>query len=120
MDDMSGWSEEGGDLGSKRPGWPVDPYRVQRALLGGFYWLIGGAVFALAIGVLYVPVPQRLRRRTKVFIDSLVDNLAEGLGAAFILLWLSLLHWPAGRLAVPTLLVSASILELCSSCISGF
>jgi uncharacterized protein involved in exopolysaccharide biosynthesis len=41
-------------MGRRRPGSPVDPYRVKRALLAGRFWLIGAAVGGLIVGLLYV------------------------------------------------------------------
>jgi ATP/ADP translocase len=43
-----------------------------------------------AIEVLYVPVPSLLRRKTKTFIDSVLDSTAEGLAALlvfFVVTW---------------------------------
>lgn len=40
--------------------------------------------------VLYVPVPAQLRRKTKTFIDSVVDSVGEGLGAGVVFLWVTL------------------------------
>ena len=47
------------------------------------------ALYRPTIEVLYVPVPPWLRRKTKTFIDSLVDAFAEGFGALIILLWVA-------------------------------
>lgn len=43
-----------GDTSGQRPGSPVDPYRLQRALLAGKVWLIGAAIVGLIVGFLYV------------------------------------------------------------------
>ena len=44
------------------------------------------SLYRSAIEVLYVPVPSMLRRKTKTFIDSVLDSLGEGIGAAMIFL----------------------------------
>jgi ATP/ADP translocase len=49
--------------------------------------------------VLYVPLPSALRRKTKTFIDSVVDAGAEGLGAAVVLLWVTLPGFPSRYLS---------------------
>ena len=38
---------------------------------------------------LYVPVPPTVRRKTKAFIDSVVDSLGGGIGAALLFLWVT-------------------------------
>ena len=45
-----------GHGGAGRQGFPVDPHRVKRALLGGKRWLIGAGGLGLVIGLLYVKV----------------------------------------------------------------
>ena len=44
------------------------------------------SLYRSAVEVLYVPVPSMLRRKTKTFIDSVLDSLGEGIGAAVIFL----------------------------------
>ncbi len=53
-----------------------------------------------ALEVLYVPVPSLLRRKTKAFIDSMVDTGAEGLGAGLIFLWVTLNNFSSRYLSV--------------------
>jgi uncharacterized protein involved in exopolysaccharide biosynthesis len=43
-----------GHAGARRPGFPVDPHRLQRALWGGRFWLIGAGGLGLLVGLLYV------------------------------------------------------------------
>lgn len=57
--------------------------------------------------VLYVPIPSGLRRRTKTFIDSVVDAGAEGLGAAIVFLWVTLPGFPSRYLSLFVTLVAA-------------
>ncbi len=49
------------------------------------------SLYRSALEVLYVPVPSMLRRKTKTFIDSVLDSLGEGIGAAVIFLTVTLL-----------------------------
>ncbi len=48
-----------------------------------------------AIEVLYVPIPSWLRRKTKTFIDSVVDSVAEGLGATLVFLLVTVGNLPS-------------------------
>ena len=43
-----------GHGGAGRQGFPVDPHRLKRALLGGKRWLIGSAAIGAIVGLLYV------------------------------------------------------------------
>jgi len=45
-----------GSAGAKRPGWPVDPYRIRRALRNGKLWVIAAGVLGLVCGLLWVKV----------------------------------------------------------------
>lgn len=49
---------------------------------------------------LFVPVPSLLRRKTKTFVDSVVDSVAEGCGAALVFLWVTLGGFPSRFLSV--------------------
>lgn len=53
-----------------------------------------------AVEVLYVPVGADLRRKTKAFVDSVVDSLAEGLGAAIVFLWVTVPGFPSRWLSL--------------------
>ena len=44
------------------------------------------SIHKAAIEVLFLPVPSELKKRSKVFIDTTVDNLATGLGALVVLI----------------------------------
>jgi ATP/ADP translocase len=52
------------------------------------------------IEVLYVPISSELRKKTKTFIDSVVDAGAEGLGAVIIFLWVTLSGLPSRYLSL--------------------
>jgi hypothetical protein len=60
--------------------------------------------------VLYVPIPSALRRKTKTFIDSVVDAGAEGLGAAIVFLWVTLPGLPARYLSLFVMVVAGLFL----------
>lgn len=58
------------------------------------------SMYRSALEVLYVPVPSLLRRKTKTFVDSVVDSVGEGLGAGFIFLWVTALALPSRFLSL--------------------
>lgn len=47
------------------------------------------SLYRSAVEITYVPVPSLMRRKTKTFIDSVVDSIAEGLAAGLILIWVT-------------------------------
>ncbi len=53
-----------------------------------------------ALEVLYVPLPSALRRKTKTFVDSVVDAMAGGLGAAIVFFWVTLSGLPSRYLSL--------------------
>lgn len=55
---------------------------------------------------LYVPIPVILRRRTKTFIDSVVDSIGEGCGAAVVFLWVTLPNLPSRYLSLFVIMLS--------------
>jgi ATP/ADP translocase len=52
-----------------------------------------------ALEVSYVPLPDELRRKTKAFIDSVLDAAAEGIGSGIIFLWVTWLALPSKGMA---------------------
>jgi len=62
--------------------------------------------------VLYVPIPSVLRRKTKTFIDSVVDAGAEGLGAVIVFLWVTLPGLPSRYLSIFVMVISAYFIYL--------
>jgi len=62
--------------------------------------------------VLYVPIPSSLRRKTKTFIDSVVDSMAEGFGAVIIFLWVTLANFPSRFLSVFIIALAVYFLSL--------
>ena len=59
--------------------------------------------------LLYVPISPDLRRRTKTFIDSVIDSAAEGLGALLVFLCVTLAGWPS-RVLAPGVIALAIVL----------
>ena len=57
--------------------------------------------------VLYVPLPSGLRRKTKTIVDSVVDAMAGGLGAAIVFLWVTLGGLPSRWLSLFAMVVTA-------------
>jgi uncharacterized protein involved in exopolysaccharide biosynthesis len=66
VDDIGGWSGEESEQRPKRPGRPVDPHRIRRALWGGRFWLIGAAVFGVAFGFFWAKVVMQQWYETTV------------------------------------------------------
>ncbi len=58
------------------------------------------SLYLSALEILYVPIPAMLRRRTKTFIDSVLDSGAEGLGAAIVFFWVTLNGLPSRFLSI--------------------
>jgi len=70
------------------------------------------SLYRSALEVLYVPVPSLLRRKTKTFIDSVVDSVGEGLGAGIVLLWVTLSGFPSRYLSGFIIVLSVALLVL--------
>lgn len=62
------------------------------------------------IEVLYVPIPSALRRKTKAFIDSVLDSMAEGIGAGIIFLWVTWANFPSVYLSVAVIGLTGAFL----------
>jgi len=70
------------------------------------------SLYRSALEVLYVPVPSMLRRKTKTFIDSVLDSLGEGIGAAMIFLMVTLLGVSFRYLSLLIIAFSIALLYL--------
>jgi ATP/ADP translocase len=70
------------------------------------------SLYRSALEVLYVPVPSMLRRKTKTFIDSALDSLGEGIGAAVIFLLVTFLGISFGYLSFFIIGLSVGLLYL--------
>jgi ATP/ADP translocase len=65
------------------------------------------SLYRSALEVLFVPVPTLERRKTKTFIDSVIDSFGEGLGAIVILVWVTSFGFQSRYLSV--FIIAASI-----------
>lgn len=65
-----------------------------------------------ALEVLFLPLPSDVRRRTKTFVDSVVDSAAEGIGAALIFVWVTWAGLPSRWLALGVALLAGGFLAL--------
>ena len=70
------------------------------------------AIHRPLLEILYVPVRDAVRRKTKTFIDSIVDSLAEGMGALVILVLITLPGLPSRYLSIPVALLSVAFIFL--------
>jgi hypothetical protein len=70
------------------------------------------SLFRPMVELLYVPLPSLLRRRTKTFVDSVVDSLAEGFGAAMVFFWVTLPGLPSRFLSLFVILFAALFIYL--------
>ncbi len=70
------WSDRAtGHGGAQRQGFPVDPHRLQRALWGARFWLLGVGVLALLVGLFYVKVLMGSSYETTVILKHEGDVL---------------------------------------------
>jgi hypothetical protein len=60
--------------------------------------------------VCYVPLPSMLRRKTKTFIDTVLDSLAEGLGAGVVFIWVTWGNMPSRYLSVVVIALCSAFL----------
>jgi len=60
--------------------------------------------------VCYVPLPSLLRRKTKTFIDTVLDSLAEGLGAGVVFAWVTWGNMPSRYLSVVVMALCSAFL----------
>ncbi len=70
------------------------------------------SMYRSALEVIYVPVPSLLRRKTKTFIDSVVDSIGEGLGAGLVFLWVTAFALPSRFLSLIIIAASFGLLAL--------
>lgn len=70
------------------------------------------SLFRSVMEFLWVPVAPEVRRRTKTFIDSIIDSAGEGLGALAVFLWVTLSGFPSRYLSAFAIVLLASLLYL--------
>jgi ATP/ADP translocase len=85
----------------------VVPGLLMATLVRGADNTLGKSLYRTVVELLWVPIPSSLRRRRKAFIDSLVGNAGDGLGALVVLLWVTL----GGR---PSFVLSAFVILTCA------
>jgi ATP/ADP translocase len=88
------------------------PGLLLATLVRGGDYTLRKSLYRSVVEVLYVPVPSALRRRTKTFIDSLLDSAAAGLGAAIIFLWVTVADLPSRYLSILVILFAVILLAL--------
>ena len=88
------------------------PGLIMATLVRGADITLRKSVMRPMLEFLYVPVPDLIRRRTKVFIDSFVDSTAEGFGAVVIYFWVVLIGGQSKYLSIPVVLLSLAMLFL--------
>ncbi len=68
------------------------------------------SLYRSAVEVLYVPVSSVLRRKTKTFIDSVVDAAGEGTAAGIIFLWVTWADFSPRYLSVYVIVLAGFLL----------
>ncbi|HSG81427.1 MAG TPA: Npt1/Npt2 family nucleotide transporter [Gemmatimonadota bacterium] len=68
------------------------------------------SLYRSALEVVYVPVPSLIRRKTKTFIDSVVDSAGEGVGAAAVVLVVTLAGFQSRFLSVFVIGLAAALI----------
>ena len=87
---------------------------VVTLLRGGDYSL-RKSLHRSVIEVLFIPLPALLRRKTKTFIDSVVDSSAEGVGALVIFLCVTIGGLSSDFLSLVIFLIALCLLWLARS-----
>ena len=94
------------------PGLLLLPGLVLATLVRGADYSLRKSMFRPLVELLYVPLPSLLRRRTKSFIDSVVDSAGEGLGALLVFCWVTLPGLPSRYLSIFVFVLAAVLLYL--------
>lgn len=90
----------------------VAPGLLTATLVRGADNTFGKSLYRTVAELLWVPIPSEVRRRTKAFVSSMVDNAGEGLGALMVLLWVTVGGFPSRYLAVGVSLICLVLLYL--------
>lgn len=88
------------------------PGLVLATLVRGTDQTLRKSLHRSALEVLFLPLPADLRRRTKTFVDSVVDSAAEGIGAALVFLWVTWAGLPSRWLALGVAVLAVAFLAL--------
>jgi hypothetical protein len=90
----------------------VLPGLFMATLVRGADNTLGKSLYRTVAELLWVPVRSSLRRRAKAFIDTMVSNAGDGLGALIVLLWVTFGHLPSRFLSVFVILACFVLLYL--------
>lgn len=93
-------------------GFALVPGLILITILRGADNSLRKSLFRPVLEYLYVPLEASLRRKTKTFIDSVVDSVADGTGAALIFLWVTILALPSRALSGFVILLAIIFLIL--------
>ena len=70
------------------------------------------SIYRSALEVVFVPVPSLLRRKTKTFVDSVVDSIGEALGAAVIFAFITFAGMSSRFLSIFIIALSVALIFL--------
>lgn len=90
----------------------VLPGLFMATLVRGADNTLGKSQYRTVAELLWVPVRSSLRRRAKAFVDTMVSNAGDGLGALIVLLWVTFGHLPSRFLSVFVILACFVLLYL--------
>ena len=90
----------------------VAPGLLMATLVRGADNTLGKSLYRTVAELLWIPVSPDLRRRSKAFIDSIVNSAGDGLGALVVLLWVTLGQLPTRFLSVAVILAGGLLLLL--------
>jgi AAA family ATP:ADP antiporter len=88
------------------------PGLVMATLVRGADNTLGKSLYRTVAELLWIPVSPALRRRTKAFIDSMVNSAGDGLGALAVLLWVTFGQFPSRFLSAFVIGVALALLGL--------
>lgn len=90
----------------------VAPSLIMATLVRGADNTLGKSLYRTVAELLWIPVAPDLRRRSKAFIDSIVNNAGDGLGALVVLLWVTFGQLPSRFVSVSVIVAGLLLLAL--------
>ncbi|UCF19208.1 MAG: hypothetical protein JSU87_14975 [Gemmatimonadota bacterium] len=90
----------------------VAPSLILVTLVKGGDASLRKSIYRSALEFVYVPIPSLLRRKTKTFVDSVVDSVAEGVGAGIIFLLVTLSGFDSLYLSAFIIVLSLILVSL--------
>lgn len=90
----------------------VAPGLVMATLVRGADTTLGKSLYRSVAELLWIPVDPVARRRSKAFIDSMVSNAGDGLGALVVLLWVTFGHLPSRWLSAFVIVFTVALVAL--------